>query len=551
MTEKQQDIQSKQGHEVLPMPGSGPLGQYEDDEISIGELFSSIWRLRARILIQTLAAGLVILALIAGAYFFQEKEYVAKQEFRLEFTGADQNMYPNGAKFSASDILASEVLDKVYRRNDLARYMKFSEFKGSLTVYQTNDRLRMLEYDYSQKFAEKNLSMEARQRLEREYLEKKEALMIPVYSLVFSEGGRGGSIPNDLIGKVLQDVLEEWAFFADQVKGANMYQLDLLSPSVLNKDEIDGEDYLAGTDILRVMLKRVRENLDAVAKLPGAKVVRVREEGVSLADLRHRLQDLEGFKMTHLFALIRQTAVSKLPEMTLGYIENKLFELRIKTEQAAANLEVYENSLNRYISKSRGAGAVEYQMQGAPGLHSQQGAFSNVPALIPQFGESFIDSLVQMAQENSDAVFRQGITRNMINAGLEKVDLESQVKFYEDMGKKISENLKEDHSSLAKDSADFLQIAANRVEKGQKEVFDGLESAIKDLNLIYETLSKSSLNPEGTLYSLTSPALFSVEKPLSARRLVLMAVLGMFLCEGVILVAALVRGSKGRGSTAS
>jgi len=125
------------------------------------------------------------------------------------------------------------------------------------------------------------------------------------------------------------------------------------------------------------------------------------------------------------------------------------------------------------------------------------------------------------------------------------------VKFYEDMGKKISENLKEDHSSLAKDSADFLQIAANRVEKGQKEVFDGLESAIKDLNLIYETLSKSSLNPEGTLYSLTSPALFSVEKPLSARRLVLMAVLGMFLCEGVILVAALVRGSKGRGSTAS
>ncbi len=59
--------------------------------------------------------------------------------------------------------------------------------------------------------------------------------------------------------------------------------------------------------------------------------------------------------------------------------------------------------------------------------------------MIPQFGESFLDSPVQMAQENSDAMFRQNITKQVIDAGLEKADLEFQSKFYEDMWSKISQ----------------------------------------------------------------------------------------------------------------
>lgn len=545
MTEKQQNTRIQQQQEKTPRPADGVPGQYEydDDEISIGELFGKIWRARGRIAIQTLAAGLVILALIACAYFFQEKEFVAKQEFRLEFTGADQNRYPNGARFSTSDILSSEVLDKVFRRNDLGRYMTFSDFKGGLAVYQTNDRLQMLEYDYSQKFAEKNLSMEVRQRLEQEYIEKKKGLMVPVYSLSFTQAGRAGSVPNDVVAKALQDILAEWAVFAERVKGANQFQLDLVSQNVLKKEELDAEDFLVSTDMLRVMITRVRKNLETVAELPGAKVVRVGEEKVSLADLRHRLQDLDAFKLTNLFSLIRQTAVSKYPDLTLGYLDNKLFNLKLRTDQAAANLAIYENSLNQYISNARSAGITAApQPEGASGHSQQQGAFGNVPALIPQFGESFIDSLVKMAQENSDAVFRQGITKNMIDAGLEKVDLEFQAKFYEDMRKKISENAGDNHNNAGSERAEYLALAAERVEKTQQEVFDGLANAIRDLNLIYDTLSKSSLNPEGVLFSLPSPALFLVERPLSARRLVMMAVLGMFLCEGVILVAALVKG---------
>lgn len=550
MTEKRQNQQIQKQEEMKPAQPEAVWQEYDEDEISLGDLFSTIWRARGRIAVYTLAAGLVILAIIVGVYFFQEKEYIVKQEFRLEFTGADQNKYPNGLQFSTADILSTEVLDKVYRQNDLGKYMKFSDFKAGLAVFQMNDRLRLLEFEYSQRFSEKNLSMENRQRLEQEFLEKKKALMVPVYSLTFIQGGRAGSIPDNVAAKVLQDILREWSVFAERVKGANKFQLELVSPNVLKKEDIEAEDYLVATDILRVMTRRVSKDLEALAGLPGARVVRVGDQGISLSDLRYRLQDLERFKLNPLLGLIRQTAVSKHPEFTLGYLQNQIFDLKLKTEQAAANVAIYENSLNQYIQKSRGSGLSPAQGEGMPGPSSQQGMFSNVPAMIPQFGESFLDSLVQMAQENSDAMFRQTITKNVIDVGLEKVELEFQARFYEDMWTKINLQINGEQAKSDNDAA-FLTLAAERIEKTQQEIFDGLMNSIKDLNLLYDSLSRSSLNPDAVLYSVTSPALFSVEKPVSAKRLVMFAVLGMFLCVGVILLTVLVKGSgRGRERTA-
>lgn len=550
MTEKRKIQQNQQQDELKPVQPETAWQEYDEDEISLGDLFSTIWRGRGKILIYTLAAGLVIFALILGAYFLQEKDYVAKQEFRLQFTGADQNQYPNGMQFSTADILSTEVLNKVYKQNDLGRYMPFGDFKGGLAVYQMNDRLRLLEFEYSQKFSEKNLSMENRQRLEQEFLEKKKALMMPVYSLTFAQGGRAGSIPDDVTAKVLQDILKEWAVYAERVKGANMYQLELVSPNILKKEDIEAEDYLVATDILRVMTQRIMKDLEKLSKLPGSTVVKVGDQGVSISDLRFRLQDLERFKLNPLLGLIRQTAISKFPDFTLGYLQNQLFDLKLKTEQAAANVAIYENSMNQYITKTRGSGFSMSQGEGASGQSPQSSGFANVPAMIPQFGESFLDSLVQMAQENSDAIFRQDITKQVIDAGLEKVELEFQAKFYEDMWSKISGQVNSTDSQTEGEK-DFLVIASKRIDQGQQDIFDGLMNSIKDLNLIYESLSKSGLNPEGVLYNVTSPTIFSVEKPLSARRLIMFAVLGMFLCEGVIFLTVLVKGSrKGRGQAA-
>ena len=352
------------------------------------------------------------------------------------------------------------------------------------------------------------------------------------------------SMPNDLAAKTLQDILGEWALYADRVKGARMYQLELVSPNVLQKETIDAEDYLVAADILRVMTQRISADLTSLAELPGAKVAKIGDVGTSISDLKYRLEDLERFKLQPLLGMVQQTAISKFPEFTKGYLQNNIFDLNLKTEQAAANVTVYENSMNLYITKTRGAGFSAPRTNIQPGQTSQPEFFSNsVPAMIPQFGESFMESLVQMGMENSDAVFRQNMTERIVDTGLEKVRLEFQVKYYAEMLEKISLGQGQ-NVELSEEERSIQKAVAKKIDQNQQEVFDGLMATIHDMNLIYESLSKSNLNPESTLYSTTSPTLFSVQKPISVKRLVMMAVLGMFLCEGVILMAVLVRGSK-------
>ena len=124
--------------------------------------------------------------------------------------------------------------------------MEFPEFKSSLSVYQTNPKLALLEYEYSQKLAEKNLSFEARQRLEAEYLEKRKNLMVPVYFLVFVQEERAAFLPEAVTAKVLNDVLNGWADYAERVKGANEYQIELVSPNIISKDVLDDGRLFSG-----------------------------------------------------------------------------------------------------------------------------------------------------------------------------------------------------------------------------------------------------------------------------------------------------------------
>ena len=99
--------------------------EYDQDEISIKDLVLSLWRARARIIVLSLAA-LVLVCGVAGAiYLFQEKQNVAKLEFKLLFEGADKSQYPNGMAFSAADILSTPVLQKVYNENNLSGSWSF------------------------------------------------------------------------------------------------------------------------------------------------------------------------------------------------------------------------------------------------------------------------------------------------------------------------------------------------------------------------------------------------------------------------------------------
>lgn len=503
----------------------------EYDEISIRDLILTLWRSRAKIVIYSLAAALIIFAVAGTTFLLQEKQKVTKIQFRLEFEGADKGEYPNGMKFSTADILAGPVLDKVYRENDLKRFIEFPDFKAALAVYQTNDQLSFLEHEYAQKLSERNLSVEARQRLEAEFLEKKKNLMVPSYSLTFRDPERVDSLSVDLTAKILKDILSSWAEYASRVKGADQYQMQLVSRNILSKNMIQSVDYLVGTDMLRLAIKRIQDNLKELLDLPGAKTVQVGKDGTSLTDLSYRVTDLDQFEVSPIFGLIQKYGISRSPEMTIAYLENRLFEANRKKEQTSSDLDVYASSLDQYMRRSPAIGSIA----GGNGKLPAGGMQSGVPTTV-QFDGSFLDSIMQMAQQKVDAQFRQDITEKMIEAGLLEGELENSLKYYQKLYRTVQQS---DKTSNMNTDNETIKSAIAQIQETQMRVYGQLMQTIDEMNAIYEELSEQNLNPNAVLYSVTSPVVPSVERSLSLKRLLLFVILALCVAEGIIFLSVL------------
>lgn len=518
--------------------------KYSADEISLKDLLLSAWSSRRTIVIFSLLATLLAAAGATFVFFQQPMREATELEFRLEFDGVDRNEYPNGLKFTTSDMLNTVVLKRVYEENELQRFLKFSVFKAALAIIQTNDELRFLEEEYAAKLSDKSLTIEERERIEAEFLGKKKSALVPIYKLRFLSTDATTSVPAALRGKVLNDILRAWAEYAERVKGVNKYQLMLVSKNVISEKNLEQEDYFIVNDMLRLTLERIEEDITKIEELPGSKTMKVGPDKVSLSDLRYRVEDLNKFKLSPLVGLIRQTGIAKEKDFALGYLENRLFELQLESQKAQANVDVYETSLNQYAQEkgalfgSGGASGSQAAMSG------RQGLSENIPAMIPQFGATFLDSLIQMAQENADMEFRQEITREAINTGLEKVKIDFDVRYYQN----LQDEIKKASSDGRKDS-DFFSVVLKRVEEIHKEVFRKIEKTIEELNQIYTELSRHNLNPESQFYSVTGPISIKTISSVGLKKIILLAALIWVLSEGAILIGVLTVNAFGNSPT--
>ena len=511
------------------------LEEYEG--ISLKDMALSLWGYRTIIVALTLVAALLIGGIGAYAYLLQKKQDITRLRFRLDFDGVEKNQYPNGGKFSTSDLLATPVINSVYDANDLKRYLSLAEFRSSLAVLQSNDKVRLLEYEYAAKLDDRKLSVDQRSRLEAEFLEKKKNLMVPIFDLVLSGGSNVLSIPPTLRSKVLQDILSGWAEYADRVKGANKYQISLVSKNILSKEELEAEDYLVVVDMLRVAISRIVNDLDKLREIPGSANFRLQGSGVSLSDLKYRLQDVDKFKVSPLLGIIRLGGITKSDDVTKVYLQHCVFELKMKEEDATARERVYESSLANY---GQGRRSVLDGIDGGAGAVA--GSASNplipgVPTTIPQLGETFLNSIVKMARENLDAKFRQEITQNLIKEALEKVVISSDLKFYERLLSELAASASQGGGSSV------ISTVRSKVVSTVEQVYKSIMQSIDELNAIYNGLSKASLNPSGTLFTVTEPVIISQDRSLTLKKAAVYVVLAWVLVEGFILIGVLIANS--------
>jgi hypothetical protein len=348
-----------------------------DEELSLRRIARALWWYR-RVITASLAA-VVILGVVLGGWIFvrQPVERQATVEFRMVFDGADKGEYPNGLKFSYSEVIGAPAVDRA--------------------------------------------------RIEDEFRRRREALRVPEYRLTFLAPATGSPIPEALLSKLLNDVLSTWADHAATKRGVLKYQISMLSANVLPQETLSAEDYLIRLDILRGKINRVLFNLEELSALPGAAVQRVGETKVSIAEIRANLTDVLRYKAEPLIGLIRGTGVSTNPTVLARYLENRLFQVRLEKEAAEGKLGMLRDTLGRYMQE-RGVATNNAAQQGSGGGGGT--GYGGNP-VVPQLSESFINRLVDLT--SYDTRYRQGLSDRIIRAGEEAVILERDVDYYTSM----------------------------------------------------------------------------------------------------------------------
>ena len=350
--------------------------------------------------------------------------------------------------------------------------------------------------------------------------------------------------PPDIIAKVMNDIMQTWTEYAVRVKGADRYQISLVSLNVLSKEDIESEDYLIGVDILRLGIKRVKNDISKLMAIPGARTFKTGKDRISLVDIKYRLTDLENFKLSPLGGLIRHTGISKNVDLSRAYLLNRIFELNRKNEEAIGSVKVYENSMDRYVQTATGI-VPTFDSDASVSSTQRSGALGNVPAMIPQFGSSFLSSLIEMAQENSDAKFRQDITQKIIDAGLKRVDIDGELKYYKLLLKQLT-----NPESVFKITEKFIDSSKVKIKNTMDSVFTSLMRSIDEINNIYPELSKVNLNPASVLYTVTQPECIVVERPIKAKKIMMYMILAWILAEGMLIFLMLAVSSFTRPNTA-
>ncbi|MDO8835363.1 MAG: hypothetical protein Q7V01_07185 [Vicinamibacterales bacterium] len=501
---------------------------YQDDEISLRPYMETLWKYRKVILAALAAAAVVFFVGVIGLSILYPTERVATVKFRLLFDGAAQNEYPNKAPFSPTEIVGAPVVTEVYKTNNLEQYGPYERFKDALFIQQSNPQLDLLAYEYQAKLADTKLTPVDRARIEEEFNRKRDALIDPVFSLTLRRSERFRSLPRDLAEKVLGDTLAGWALQAERM-GAMKYQVPVLSSIILPKETFEKEDYLVAADMLRAKAVRIIGTINELEEIPGALTIRTSKDKISLPEIRANIEDALRFELEPLLGIIRSEGVTRNARLLSMYASNQLFQLRLEKDTAEGRARAVRESLQEYMSQRVSRGGTDSRLGGSatrqPGL--------DTPALIPQFGESFLDRLVEMSAQTqtSEVAYRQRLTDQVIEETTKVAELEKELAYYEDLAKSIS-----GIGGRPSGSPELVALIKAR----SQAAFAVVAKATDQISDLYAELSRQNLNPVARLYAITGPFTQHTSQSLAFRSVLLSFVLVMMLTLIVVPAGCLI-----------
>ncbi|MEA2489780.1 MAG: hypothetical protein QOH21_1572 [Acidobacteriota bacterium] len=459
------------------------------------------------------AVGYCIVAL--GSYLFSPSERITALPFRLEFDGATRGEYPNGTKFSSAEIVSTPVLLKVFKDNKLDRYTNFADFTRSIFVLESNSMAEALASDYQARMADPRITPVDRDRIQREYEQKRASLSKNQFSINYLRPAGNGAVPEPVVRKILAEILRGWASFAATEQRVLSYRVTVLSPDIVAPTSIDQEP-LAATHVLRTKTMRLLDNLRSMHDLPGADLARSKRNGLSLADVAVRLEEIVRFRLEPLLPTVTSTnpsAARRFLQIQLAYDQRQLTAQEDRVKSIREALDLY----TRTQRQPDGADAVR---QSGTSQVAPETPGSETVVLT----DTFLDRLTALTTNAADLSYRQRLADLYRDEVSDQVPLQLAVTY--------------DEQALQDLSGGGNAAPAANVQQQLDTTRTEIRELVVTMNEIYAAISRN-LNPSTALYAASVPYT-RIQRSADLRRLALFGVLVMLLAVPVVLILALV-----------
>ena len=264
----------------------------------------------------------------------------------------------------------------------------------------------------------------------------------------------------------LLEVPASWATTSDirtqETLGA---PVALYSDQLFDPSQAAGLDYLIAIDLVRDRIGLVRSNVSSLGSAEFGEVTSDPETGLSIRDVDRLLSDLDEYSIKQLSAPVLSLGIAKNPEVVRLYYNSRLQELRREKSTLESKAGVLEQANQNYqgLTTSSPPSAIGSNAPNFPGGSS---------TVIPQFGDAFLDRIIELSQKGGDTQFRQDLLKQTVDLQRQAADIDAEVS-------RISEYINVFGSASREQTqanAEVIAFFVKRLDKDIPSAFEKLKS---------------------------------------------------------------------------
>ena len=370
-------------------------------------LINNTYRIKNQLIFTVALVGLIFMVRLIAA----PPMSAYSQVLSFTFPQSEKGIYPNGAPFSLSDIVNGNVLESVWRSNNLeSQGISLKEFSDYVSIVPFAENAQFIRARYQTMLARKGLNSAEISVLEREFnleLEKEGRKNVMLSVTVPFSSPISGSLAN----KIVSDISKAWSQQA-------INKLGVISLPIVEAENVKDEIQKSGSpfqiiDYFYKSADALNHSLTTISNYPGGETLKDSETGLSVLDLKQRISDLNRYWILDFDNYLQQR--NQPSEIDIRSAEIRLKELQDKKSKFLGDAKTYKTSLQDYDSLKQSNPAQEIAMR-----NQQNG--SNL-----QLQGDSVQKLIDLGSQNKDSEFRQELVKKRVEAELKANDMDQEI----------------------------------------------------------------------------------------------------------------------------